>query len=455
MEMIDLKFKKIFSVIVIICFMATLAGFAQTASSGRSTVTARSRDAAATAKKQAPATKQVRRYSSRRKSGAVPKTSGRSRGSSGKHYGSTYQVPQIEMQADPNIPILYFYPLDRLVEAGGKSFSTLIILSNPEGQTFNHVFLAIKYAPKILEPVDYEDRIPKELLMSDPEVLVFSDEGVITYSVELKEPTSLPEDELLSIKWKPLRPRRNSTLSIIDYNNRESGLFRNSINILGEPGNKNDGAIPANISVVRKTVIPEEFELPENVGVEEEIDLIADRVNVISGTGEGTVRLSLIGPEGPVKKGDIFLVNIYFENPKAMYIDNVNLDIRFDPNVLQVVDHDEENWITRDVNILDGEYHEIFPFDYHFKNRAYNQTGRIFYKMGLSSGDSLYNDGTMATIRFYAVAPAEKTSIYFYRLPDLREIKGTTLTYLGKDVIGSSDDPFKGLQNLSVHILEQ
>lgn len=180
-------------------------------------------------------------------------------------------------------------------------------------------------------------------------------------------------------------------------------------------------------------------------------NLATDRKDVVP--GDGSIQLTFQTPLKPVKEGETFPVHILFKNPNAINIDNLSLDIRFDANVLKVVDYDDENWITRDINIFDGNYHEKFPFDYHIKNQAYNQTGRIIYKMGVSKSDVLIHEGILATIRFYALAPADKTSIKFYVTPYQSDSEGTAITYMGNNVLGKDKDRYAGLANAQVRVI--
>ncbi len=399
-----------------------------------------------TKQKKTTSAKSTRKFESSRRRTKVP-SKRRSSRSRRTYYGSTYQVPQFRIQVNQNLPILHFYPADRYVAVGGKPFSTLVILSNPKGITFDSVFIAVRYDPAILAPLEYEDKLPQDLLKKTPRMFVYQKEGVITYSAQLLQPIMLVDGELLTIKWRALLPQANSPLKFVTFDETPTGLYSEGTNILGEYQTDNDGTIPATI-----TVMPHDYELSQ----EEENylnKLVVDDVERQNEGGDGSVQLTLSAQESPVKAGETFLVDIFFKNPNAIQIDNVSLEIHFDPDVLKVVDYDEDNWITRDVNICDGAYHDTFPFDYHIKNRAYNQSGRIIYKMGISRGDILIHQGKLATIKFQALVPVRSTVIKFYRPPRSRYLKGAVLTYAGYDVLGSPDDRDAGLTNAVVAIL--
>jgi len=391
-----------------------------------------------------------RRYLSSRKIGVIPKKKGSRGGKGARHYESTYDVPQFSERADLNRSILYFYPPDSQVVVSDKPFATMLIMSNPRGLTFNRVFLAIKYDSAVLAPIEYEDRLTTELLKTVPKMMVYPKEGIITYSAELACPITLINNEILDIYWKALLPQRETLLYFTRVNGENSGIFMDKDCILGDTAVDNDGMISASINILSQSESAmKEQEEPEDFSMA----LVADKLVTQSEKGDGSIGLALLAPKSPVKVGDTFLVNIHFKNPNGLQIDNVSFDIRFDPKVLHVVDYDDDNWITRDVNIYDGASHELYPFDYQISNKALNQSGRIIYKMGLSKSDALYHEGTMATIKFCALAPASRTMVNFFRTTNNHTLEGTTLTYTGQDMLGSATDPMAGLHNATLTII--
>jgi hypothetical protein len=266
----------------------------------------------------------------------------------------------------------------------------------------------------------------------------------------LTRPILFINEELLAIYWKALLPQSETILYFTHFNGENSGIFTDKTSILGDPAVDNDGMIPASINILSQNESAmKEAEVPEDFSMA----LVVDKWDTQKEKGDGSIGLALLAPQSPVKVGNTFLVDIHFKNPNGLPIDNVSFDIRFDPGVLHVVDYDEDNWITRDVNIYDGASHELYPFDYHISNIALNQRGHIIYKMGLSKSDALYHEGTMATIKFYAVAPASRTVVNFYRMANNRIHEGTTLTFAGQDMLGSSANPMAGLQNAELSVI--
>ena len=151
--------------------------------------------------------------------------------------------------------------------------------------------------------------------------------------------------------------------------------------------------------------------------------------------------------------GDAFRVEAILDNRADSLMDGVDIYIRYDPDILEVVDADRDNWITRGVNILDGPYHQQFPFDYHIENQAFPGKGEIVYRAGIGNAEKLRGRmGVLAAIVFRAKAPAASASVTF-RLPESRTDRGTRITYLNQNVLGSPDRPASGLRQTALRIL--
>jgi hypothetical protein len=179
---------------------------------------------------------------------------------------------------------------------------------------------------------------------------------------------------------------------------------------------------------------------------------VALATNINSGTAEGGLLLQLQPRQPTVKVGQDFLVDIVYRNPKRADMDTVKLKLRFDPEVLQVVDSDEGNWITRGVNIFDGAYHEDLPFDNHRKNTVYNSLGVINYDNGFGSRTPIPEEGVIATIRFKAVAPAVSTPILFSSNDENALDPDTSISFLGFNLIGIPGKRQQAMSNAAVAV---
>jgi len=177
---------------------------------------------------------------------------------------------------------------------------------------------------------------------------------------------------------------------------------------------------------------------------------------LFAGTGQaarGGIRLRLVANKARIPANEDFYVGVWFDNPRLLDVSKVAFKIRFDPRVLEVVDDDTDNWITRDVNIADGDFHDQFPFDIHLENAASNDSGLISYAMACTQRRALPQQGYIARVRFRPRALAEATPIAFVLGPDDDQMR-TQVRFLGDELLGTPGQPESGVNDLTVRIVE-
>ncbi len=132
------------------------------------------------------------------------------------------------------------------------------------------------------------------------------------------------------------------------------------------------------------------------------------------------VSISLIPSDFIVSPGEQFNVDVVLNNPSNEGLVGIGIWIKYDKDLLNVLDTDTGNWITEDVNILDGPYHN--PFDlpgdpglFSNANDA-NIDGEIKWDARRSFFEltDIYPSGTFATITFQAESLLGNTQLDFY-----------------------------------------
>ena len=142
---------------------------------------------------------------------------------------------------------------------------------------------------------------------------------------------------------------------------------------------------------------------------------------IYSGVSEaGAVSISLIPSNYTVAPGQQFTVNAVLNNPSSEGVAGIGMWIRYNSNLLTVLDTDTGNWITSSVNILDGPYHAAFnlpgdPGLFPDANEAGNP-GEITWDARRSFSDmtNIYPSGTFATVTFQAKTNTGNTALAFY-----------------------------------------
>ncbi len=183
-------------------------------------------------------------------------------------------------------------------------------------------------------------------------------------------------------------------------------------------------------------------------------DYLTDGDAKASATPEDSgIRLHIVPSNPSVQVGDEFDMRIDLENPNHAEFDTLQLFLAYNPRTLLPLDHDDDNWIRSGVNVFDGAFRKVFPFDLQLENSIDMETGLIDYQMK-NIGQSLRTEGTFAAIRFRALAPIPSTRIKV--LYHKRGDSPTTGIFQGaKDMLGWSDDLTDGVDFVSIEIREK
>jgi hypothetical protein len=206
------------------------------------------------------------------------------------------------------------------------------------------------------------------------------------------------------------------------------------VNLLGGDASDRDGVVSGNLTLkgdYTKALKEEEEQIPK---------------------GEAYTHISLEPRLNVVQVGKTFDIQLKITNPKGVPWDRIRLELQYDPTYLEVVDSDSGNWITRGTNILDGPFHDRFPFEWIRNNMIRKQDGRIFYEAGIFTSP-LRVAGTLATIHLQALRPVPETWLGFHMPSEVGSRVGTVLTVKRQDVLGNTDDPKDGVSGAVVSVV--
>lgn len=314
-----------------------------------------------------------------------------------------------------------------MIVSEGESFITEVMMFNYDQNHVDRVRLSINYDKRFIEPIRVFDTTIRPYMEDEPRFVIDERRAVIAYDAELSDPLRIPEATLLRIGWRAVRPTPYTGIEFMFSMTESPTQYHTAIyvrgnNILGVANDPADGVISGGLMI--EPEMPESGELILQGKAEELRDLYLGSV-----ASDDNVGLILEGPDRPIKAGEEFLVHIALNNPHGALIDAISLFVKFDPDVLQVVDQDRFNWIRRGINIHDGPFHSSFPWDIHRNNLVRNDRGIITYQKALSNGGALPSE-RFATIRFRAVAPAMETAVYL--IPGRqRDLYHTSVRYFG------------------------
>ncbi|MDK2972495.1 MAG: Cohesin domain [Candidatus Sumerlaeota bacterium] len=299
--------------------------------------------------------------------------------------------------------------LDTVVRAGSR-FVSEIRLHNEAANPFDRVRIALQYDKRFLRPVRIFDADMREGLKDDPAFEVIERDSIILYDAVLERPRISKELPVLKIVWEALRPTEYTGLQFTFASGDtekvpHTAVYYRGANVLGNPDDPIDGVLGGSILVLKP------FD-PNNTKPEILQGKASELRDIYLGAvaSKARVGLALEGPAIPPAVDQEFTVDVVLNNPSGALIDSLMFFIRFDPEVLEVIDQDRGNWIKRGVNVHDGPFRLDYPFDFHKRNDVDNRRGYINYAVALGEGLSLPT-GPFARIHFRAKAPVAGTTI--------------------------------------------
>ncbi|MCX7017404.1 MAG: hypothetical protein WCK47_02140 [bacterium] len=420
---------------------------------------------------------QKKRDQSRNKNSNQPGTRGATSAQSGKQATAKGKQPdkkkgaggtnqpaattvEFKMKPDPTANVVYIEqmgqaPTMNMLVKKGENLDTRIMVRNGKRAGLEKIRLNIKYDPAAIKPLGIDDSVILPFLSAPSRADVDPAHGIICYSADFSDPFKQELFSPFKIKWQTIAPASQSPLVFLNTPDMPSLLLDNDSNILQSQNQEtgelelsdNAGLLNANVTVMTDNSPDDDTSEREEVA----LGGMALAKQISDGAAEGGITLSLNSHASSVRVGEEFFVDVLYSNPKRIEIDRVCLLIRFDPKILQVIDEDEGNWITKDLNIADADSHDNLPFDFHIRNIAYNATGEIKYEMGFRQKTAVPISAKIATIRFRAIALSPMARIWF-QLDESNRNPGTSLSFLGFNLIGVPGEREKSLTNATISI---
>jgi hypothetical protein len=322
--------------------------------------------------------------------------------------------------------------------AVGETFLTSLRVHNAAGRGFDEVILVLRYDPQMLRPLRVSDHKLRPLVAGEPRLTSSLREGWIRYEAMLSETLKSDGLDLLTIEWRALAPTGRTRVDVLANPQTGSSLRLDGRDVLGTD-DETDGTVGCDVAVRPAAA-----------------DHLLEGAQTSAAAQPGELALRLEAPAASVRVGETVDVDIVLLNPKPEAFDDLQLALRFDPRVFEVVDAARggfpptgDNWISRGVNLLDGPFHRAFPFDCHLRNEVDNTRGLADYRMGLTHPRALAG-GTVARMTLRALAPAASTVIHFEQSPGADAT--TTVRLEGEDVLGRPDVPDDGTEGLQLRV---
>ena len=370
------------------------------------------------------------------KSNVVKRSQGEGGAVSGKSSGGgsgALPLAAIKLPPAAKENTVYFTPTRAYVDTG-QSFVSSMVFFNELGSRVDQVDLWIHYRPTAMEP-QWVDTAPlTRFAPGGLEVRTWPKEGYIRISGALTTPMSDPITMLGDIHWKALAPTRGATVEFRAPQGSTYGLLEAGKNVIKANKIGNENRI-SQIVRIRKpgesTTEPPTLETAARDAVGALPDFEHD-------AGD-RVRLAITPAKPFVGTGEVSTADVVLINPGEYSFDDLRLRIRYDPNLVTILDADENNYIADGVNIWDGGFHDKFAFDNLFANSVDNQRGIIDYRKGNVGGPIVYPSGIVARIVFRMERQAGAVRFWFESADPLGGNPPTDVTSQGLSLLGQDE----------------
>ncbi len=343
--------------------------------------------------------------------------------------------PEIKFPLKAIEASLHFSPMDLNV-LPGKEFEVELMLSNSANKPVRRFIIDIEYDPNWLEFLSYDSAPIRPYLGEAPDkgLQLEKEKGRLLFSAELDKSVSLQATRIAVLKFKTAE---NAGISSLKFNFAPEGkteVLAGGENIVVSSSGELRGALDMQIFIsealdnifmpftdMQSTTTRVDYgmnwtESDENLS---DVEMQAKKNWTLQPQDvrvNDTAMISLQGPQmRNVMAGDTFWVDLVLWNPNLAPIDSLGARVEFDPQVLEVVDQDQENWITRGINAWDGAFHKNYPFDFHQFNMANNNQGYLRYQAGRQYGPWQFPSGIFARIQFRAKAPTKQAVVRLAR----------------------------------------
>ena len=294
----------------------------------------------------------------------------------------------------------------------GEEVSVDVVIKNPKGREFDRVAIFLRYDPEALELSGVDDEpIASTLHPGYERIAEVVERGLYEYSARFGAAIRRNNQPLLTVRFKALKDSGGARIQFATTGEEKTVLKLNDKVVLGGGAAFDSGTLNARVIIRDKDA---------------QAPILHDRLSAAvwgeeDGSDEQGLRrasMTLSMPEQSAPVGQTFNVHLLLDNPASRPITRVSAVLRFDPEMMEVVDFDEGNFIKQGINIFDGAYHAAFPFDMHLTNEVDNLIGRIGYSVGSTRPGSLATRGRIATIRFMSLKAGEFAPVWFEQAPN-------------------------------------
>lgn len=335
------------------------------------------------------------------------------------------------LPADFKANALYFTPGERALQTGDL-FDTTLTYFNRAHEPIERVSLWVHYDPKAVEPTWVDTQKLDALTTSTIEARVWRETGYVHIAAQLGHPLADAATPLVQINWKALAPDVESYIDLAAPRDEEkTGVYAAGRNLLVNNFFNDPGAVRMRVQI--QAHMTDDYK-------EKDVETLRQTLAAADLKPLERVRLAIVPNNELTAAGQVGTADVVLLNPAGLDLDHIRLRIRYQPELVEVLDADQDNYITQGINIFDGDFHERFPFDSLIANRVRPAGGVIDYEVGSLTGARSYRGGTIARIVYRALKPTER-AVFWFDVNDPRtSLRATDVSSEGVSLLGRTDE---------------
>lgn len=338
---------------------------------------------------------------------------------------------QATVPADYKSSALYFTPPVISVESGDR-FDTQIVYFNRATEPIDELNLWVNYDPNAVEPVWVNTKSLDAMTTQPIEARVWREDGYVHINARIGRQIGNPVNELVEITWKAIAPSVESSLNMgAPQGRQQTGIYAGGRNILINNFFNDPASIKLSFQVDAK--LQDDYN-------QADVNTLRESLSAVDLDPLKRVRLAVIPNKAGAAPGEVVTADVMLLNPGAVELDRIRLRLRYQPDVVQVLDADQDNYLTKGINIFDGDFHSRFPFDDLVANNVDLAAGTIDYEVGSFAGSKAYPGGTIARIVYRPLKPTTRAVFWFELVDPATGRRATDVQREGVSLLGDSSD---------------
>jgi hypothetical protein len=353
------------------------------------------------------------------------------------------ELPEMTVPGDIESNALFFSPTAVNLVTGDR-FQVSLSYFNRSRDDADRINVWLHYDPELLEPVWVDTEPLLALTPTLPAVKVWRKEGYVHLTTPVSQPFEGGIIPLMTTYWRTLAPTLGTKISIrTPAEQEESGVFAGDENLIYT--STLDSLFGVSMIVRVAPDVEDSYQMNE-------VDELREAMTAEPDDSVDRLRLALVTPGPYIESGEVGVADVVLINPSELPFDQLRFRIRYQPEMVKILDADADNYITSGINIFDGDFHPYFPFDFHGANEVDPERGVITYHMGAVGGSFAFPSGTVARIVYRMLRDAGKVSFWFEISDPLTGRRVTDVSADGLSLLGSDVDAQKALHGVQVSV---